>query len=197
MKFFTISPFGALASLFLVFANISNYIGSVQAAVLPRDDILNVPTNLIPEYCKLMDKCNTNDATVRSLIPRIPLLLMWNGLAHLNPLQRRPGGHLQIQWVFPKKVGRRTSRSDASVKCDIYPSVLRCFFYYDIALTKLSLLPLELMIALGVQSYPSPSHFSVAWRLSTPLMYCNLWLRAPSVESSEVLRVQIYLPFFA
>jgi hypothetical protein len=65
MKSFPTTSFGALTSLFVVLA-------TVQAAVLPRDGILpptNLPTNLIPEYFKLMDKCNADDTTVCGLDP--------------------------------------------------------------------------------------------------------------------------------
>jgi len=76
MKSFAISGFGTLTSLFLVLlvnmANLSGDGGSVQAAVLSRDGIIppvNVPLDLIPEYFKLMKKCNEDDDsdTVRGI----------------------------------------------------------------------------------------------------------------------------------
>lgn len=74
MKSFATSCFGALTSIFLVLinmANLSNYSGSVQAAVLRRDGVIpptNVPLDLVPQYFKLMDKCNEGGAdTVRSV----------------------------------------------------------------------------------------------------------------------------------
>jgi len=73
MKSFATSSFRALTSLFLVLvmANFSTYSGAVQAAALRRDGIIppiNVPLDLVPEYFKLMDKCNEGDAdTVRGV----------------------------------------------------------------------------------------------------------------------------------
>ena len=64
-SFATSSSFGALTSLFLIFASISSYAKSVQAAVLPRDGLLssaNLPDNLVPEYFQLMNKCSADDA---------------------------------------------------------------------------------------------------------------------------------------
>ena len=73
--------FGALTSLFLVLANLSSYTGSVQAAVLPRDGILppiNVPIDLIPDYFKLLGKCNEDPAAVRILDPALHWLTFSN-----------------------------------------------------------------------------------------------------------------------
>lgn len=72
MKSFTTSTlaFAALTSLFFVVA-------TVQATVFPRDGIppINVPLNLIPEYFKLLAKCNANDATVRRVDPMYSLII--------------------------------------------------------------------------------------------------------------------------
>ena len=117
MKSFATSSFGVLTSLFFVFANLSSYTGSVQAAVLPRAGIpsLNVPIgDLIPQYFNLMKKCNADDAAVRILDFYCDLFSYGNRLGHLGPLRRRQGGHLRGRQVYPKKVGQRASRSAAS-----------------------------------------------------------------------------------
>jgi len=75
MKSFATSSFGTLTLLFLglvYVANLSSYVGSVQASALPRDGIIppaNVPLDLIPYYFELLDECNEgSDDTVRGLI---------------------------------------------------------------------------------------------------------------------------------
>ena len=76
MKSFATSSFGALTWLFLVLVNLSSYSGSVQAALLPRDNLLsplNVPENLLPEYAKLIGKCKGDNNMVRDL-SYVPLI---------------------------------------------------------------------------------------------------------------------------
>ena len=72
--------FAALTSFFLILAKFSSYIGFVQAAALPHDGLsfLNVPTNLVQEYLKLMGKCNADNAAVRILDPMLHRLTFSN-----------------------------------------------------------------------------------------------------------------------